>query len=154
MPTRAAIDDFLAQHRLAFIGVSHNPKEFSAGVYRELRDHGYELFPVNPGADLIEGDACVPTVADLPDGLDGAIVMVPADASASVVEACIDKGIPRVWLHKGVGPSSVSDEAVALCREHGIEVIDGACPMMFAEPTAWFHRVHRFERKLTGQLPR
>ncbi len=143
MPSRAVIDDFLAQHRLAFIGVSHDPKEFSATVYEALRAHGYELHPVNPHAERIGDDVCVPAVGDLPDGLDGAIVMVPAEASLGVVEACIEKGIPRIWLHKGAGPSSVSPDAVHVCREHGIEVVDGACPMMFIEPVAWFHRVHR-----------
>lgn len=59
--------------------------------------------------------------------------MVPADRSAEVVQECFDRGIPRVWLHKGGGPSSVSEEGVALCCDHGIEVVDGACPMMFME---------------------
>lgn len=153
MPTRAAIDDFLAQHRLAFIGLSREPKAFSTSVYLELRKHGYELFPVNAQADRIEGDVCYHRVEDLPDDLDGAIVMVAANRSAAVVKACIDKGIERIWLHKGVGPSSVSDDAVRLCKEHGIEVVDGACPLMFTEPAAWFHRAHRLELKLTGRLP-
>ena len=153
MPTRATIDDFLAQHRLAFVGASRDSKAFSSTVYRELRAHGYELLPVNRHASTIEGDACYRDVADLPDGVDGAIVMVPAETAAAVVQAFIDRGIPRVWLHKGAGPASVSDEAVALCREHGVEVVDGACPLMFAEPTAWFHRVHRLERRVTGRLP-
>ncbi|MEP2478376.1 MAG: CoA-binding protein, partial [Nitratireductor sp.] len=95
MVSTAVIDDFLAQQHLAFVGVSHDPKEFSAGVYRELKAHGYELSPVNPHADEVDGDRCVPSVAELPDGIDGAIVMVPADASAGVVQACIDRGIPR-----------------------------------------------------------
>lgn len=153
MPTRTAIEDFLGQERLAFVGVSHDPKAFSASVYRELRDHGYELFPVNPGAEEIEGDRCFVSVAALPVDIDGAIVMVAAERSAGVVKDCIDHGIPRIWLHQGVGPSSVSEEAVALCREHGVEVVDGACPLMFTEPAAWFHRVHRLERKLIGRLP-
>ena len=76
MPSRSVIDDFLAQHRLAFVGVSHEPKEFSASVYRSLRERGYELLPVNPHAETIEGDPCFASVADLPDDVDGAIVMV------------------------------------------------------------------------------
>lgn len=152
MVSRAVVDDFLAQQRLAFVGASHDPKEFSAAVYRELKQHGYQVFPVNPHAGEVDGDRCVPTVADLPEGIDGAIVMVPAERSAGVVQECIDHGIPHVWLHKGGGPSSVSDDAVALCREHGVEVVDGACPMMFMEDASWFHRVHRWERKVTGQL--
>jgi predicted CoA-binding protein len=150
MVSTAAIDDFLAQRRLAFVGASHDPKEFSASVYRELKRHGYELFPVNPHAEDVDGDPCVATVGQLPEDLDGAIVMVPASASAEVVEACIEHGIPRVWLHKGAGPSSVSDEAVALCREHGVEVVDGACPMMFMEDASWFHRLHRWGRERRG----
>lgn len=152
MPSISVIEDFLAQRRIAFVGASHDPKEFSATVYRELKARGYELHPVNPHATEIDGDPCVAAVTDLPEGIDGAIVMVPASASASVVQGCIDAGIPRVWLHQGGGPSSVSEEAVALCREHGIEVVDGACPMMFAEPVGWFHRVHRAGRKLAGHL--
>lgn len=152
MVSTAVIDDFLAQQHLAFIGVSHDPKEFSAGVYRELKSHGCELSPVNPHADQVDGDTCVATIEELPDGIDGAIVMVPADASADVVRACIDRGIPRVWLHKGAGPSSVSDEAVALCAEHGVEVVDGACPMMFMEDAAWFHRMHRWGREVSHHL--
>jgi uncharacterized protein len=77
--------------------------------------------------------------------------MVSGARSAEVVRACIDKGIPRVWLHRGAGPSSVSDEAVALCREHGVAVVDGACPLMFAEPVGWIHRAHRLGRRLAGQ---
>lgn len=152
MVSTSVIDDFLAQRHLALVGVSHDPKEFSVAVYRELKKHGYEMVPVNPHAASVEGDPCVSSVAELPDGIDGAIVMVSADASAGVVQECIDRGIPRVWLHQGAGPSSVSDDAVALCRDHGIEVVDGACPMMFMEDATWFHRVHRWGREITGHL--
>ena len=152
MVSSAVIEEFLAHRRLAFVGASSDPKEFSASVYRELKAHGYELHPVNPHAEEIDGDLCVPSVDALPDDVDGAIVMVPADAAEGVVQACIARGIPRVWLHKGGGPSSVSDEAVALCREHGVEVVDGACPMMFLDGATWFHRVHRWGRSATGHL--
>ena len=59
------IDDFLAQRRLAFVGASSDPKEFSASVYRELKRHGYELVPVNPHATEVDGDDCYASVRDL-----------------------------------------------------------------------------------------
>jgi predicted CoA-binding protein len=152
MVSTKVIDDFLAQRRLAFVGASHDPKEFSASVYRELKRHGYELVPVNPRASEVDGDAAVASVRDLPAGIDGAIVMVPAEASAAVVQECIDRGIPRIWLHQGAGPSAATPEAVALCREHGIEVVDGACPMMFFDDATWFHRLHRWGRERAGHL--
>lgn len=152
MVSKAVVEEFLTHRRLAFVGASHDPKEFSANVYRELKRHGYDLHPVNPNAGEVDGDPCVASVAELPDDVEGAIVMVPASASEEVVQACIDRGIERIWLHKGAGPSSVSDEAVALCEEHGVEVVDGACPMMFLEGASWFHRLHRWGREATGHL--
>ncbi|MGY6500382.1 MAG: CoA-binding protein [Acidimicrobiales bacterium] len=152
MVSTAVAEEFLSHRRLALVGASHDPSAFSVSVYRELKAHGYDMVPVNPRAEEVEGDRCHASVADLPDGIEGAIVMVPADSSATVVQQCIDRGVPRVWLHQGAGPSSVSDEAVALCRDNGVEVVEGACPMMFLEDAAWIHRAHRWGRRVSGHL--
>jgi len=70
-----------------------------------------------------------------------------------VVRQAIAAGIPRVWMHKSIG-NSVSDEAVKLCREHGISVIAGACPMMFAEPVDFGHKCIKWWMGVTGKLPK
>jgi predicted CoA-binding protein len=80
----------------------------------------------------------------VPDPVDGVLVMVPARIAADVVRDAISRGIPRVWLHRGIGAGSVSREAVALCKQAGIAVVDGACPLMFLEPVKSIHRFHRF----------
>jgi predicted CoA-binding protein len=154
MTTMAAVQDFLAQRTLALVGVSRDEKAFSNVVYRELRQRGHEMVPVNPHADELEGDRCVHSVDELPDDVDGVLVMVPPEQVDEVVDACVARGVPRVWLFKGAGgKGSVTEHAVALCREHGIEVVDGQCPMMFAEPVAWFHRVHGAGKKLAHTYP-
>jgi len=153
MATRAAIDEFLAQDRLALVGLSRDAKSFSHSVYRELVDHGYDVTPVNRWADTIVGAPCVRSIAELPDGIGGVIVMVDADHAAQVVQECADRGITRVWLHKGVGASSVSDAAIALAHDRGLAVIDGACPLMFVAHPGLVHRLHRRELHLTGRLP-
>ena len=58
-----------------------------------------------------------------------------------------------MWLFRGVGgQGSVSAEALGVCREHGITVIAGACPLMFLEPTGVVHRVHRAARRRRGAI--
>jgi hypothetical protein len=42
----------------------------------------------------------------------------------------------------------VSEEALAVAHEHGLEVVAGACPLMFLEPVGWIHRVHRAARRM------
>jgi predicted CoA-binding protein len=99
------------------------------------------------GADLIEGDRCYRTLAEVPDPVDGVFVIVPAAAMADVVRAALARGIPRIWLHRGAGQKPVPAEAVAIARAAGVDVIDGACPLMFAEPVKGIHRVHRLMLK-------
>lgn len=145
MPERTTIDEFLAQRSLAVVGVSRDGGQFANAVYRQLRDGGRTLYPVNreAGGAPLEGDPSYPDLASVPDPVDGVLVMVPAPAAAEVADQAIARGIPRVWLHRGIGRGSVSDEALARCRDAGVPVVDGACPLMFEEPVRGVHRLHR-----------
>ena len=143
MPSRATIDEFLAQRDLAFVGVSRDPHQFANAVYRHLRDGGRLMHPVHRDEARIEGDRAVPSIADLPDGIGALVVMLPAEAALDVVQQAIDRGIPRIWLHHGIGHGADSPAAVEACRAAGVAVVDGACPLMFAEPVGAFHRLHR-----------
>lgn len=144
MPSREFVDRFLAQHHVAFVGVSRDPKQFSNAVYRHLRDGGRTMYPVHRDLDTIEGDRAYRRLADVPEPLDGVVIMVPIETMTEVVREAVDRGAPRVWLHRGLGQRDVPTETVELCRTHGVEVVDGACPLMFATPVHGAHRVHRF----------
>ena len=148
-----SVREFLRQRHLAVVGASNNPKNFGNTIYRELRSHGYEVIPVNPNAVVVEGDRCYPNLASVPGPIDGVVVMVSGDKSADVVRDCVPRDIKWVWLFKGIGGSgAVSQEALDVCRRNGIHVVAGACPLMFLEPVAWFHRAHRTVRHLNGSL--
>jgi uncharacterized protein len=142
---RRTIEEFLAQQHLAVVGVSRDTKHFGNVVYRRLRRGGRTLYPVNPvaGGSPLEGDASYERLSSVPDPVDGVIVMVPAESAADVVRQAVERGIPRVWFHRGAGKGSVSPEAIGLCRASGVAVVDGACPLMFDEPVRGVHRIHR-----------
>jgi predicted CoA-binding protein len=153
MVSMQAVNEFLAQRHIAVVGASDIKGSFAKTVYREMRTRGYDVVPVNPTATSVDGDRCFPDLASVPGVIDGAIVMVNRDISASVVRDCAERGIQRVWLFKGLGGTgAVSDEAVRVAREHGMSLVDGACPLMFLETPAWIHRVHRFVRRRNGAL--
>lgn len=143
MPSRQAIDNFLAQKNIAVVGVSRDGKKFPNAVYRELRDHGRTVYPVNAEADTVEGVPAYHRLADVPDPLDGVMIVLRAEDAKQAVRDAIDRGARRIWLHHGFGPSAVSDEALAMCRDAGVEVIDGACAFMYDEPVHGMHHVHR-----------
>lgn len=144
---------FLRLPRLALIGASDDRRKFGNTIYRELRDRPEgTVVAVNPNATTVEGDPCYPAVSTIPEPVDGAIVMVPAAQVDEVVDSCIDAGISRIWLFRGFGPGAVTDSALALCDENGIEVIAGACPLMFLGQAGGMHRFHRTMRRLRGHV--
>jgi predicted CoA-binding protein len=150
-----AAADFLAQKRIAVVGVSRNPKGHGSNiVYQRLRDRGYDVFAVNPNTDEIEGDRCYSDLGSIPGGVDAVVIGTSAERAAGVMRDAVDSGITRVWMHRSMGAGSVSEEATTLGRDHGVTVIDGGCPLMF-DPTADF--VHKCMRPIltwTGAVPK
>ncbi|MGD2216179.1 MAG: CoA-binding protein [Gemmatimonadales bacterium] len=149
-----AVQRFLAQKRIAVAGVSRNKSEAANVVYRKLRASGYEVFPVNPNAETVEGDACYPDLKSVPGGVDGVVIATRPAVTEQVVRECADLGVSRVWMHRSFGQGSVSESAVGYCRENGIEVIPGGCPMMFCQPVDFGHRCMRWILSVTGGLPK
>jgi predicted CoA-binding protein len=155
MITNDAVGRFLAGHRIAVVGASDRRDSFGGTICRALDEHGYEVVPVHPDGGSIGTLRCHPSLTDIPGPVDGVVVMVPAPAAASVVEEAAAMGIDQVWLFKGVGGTgSVSDDALAACERHHIEPIAGACPLMFLEPAAAVHRIHRVVRRARGDVER
>jgi predicted CoA-binding protein len=145
--------DFLAGHRLAVVGASDDPKNFGGTIFRALLDHGHAAVPVNPNRPTVGDHPCYPDRASIPGQLDGVVVLVPAAAAADVVRDAAAAGITKVWLFKGLGaPGAVSDEVLELCKQHGMTVVAGACPLMFLEPVGAFHRFHRAMRRLNHSV--
>ncbi|WP_209427669.1 acetate--CoA ligase family protein [Pararhodobacter sp. SW119] len=86
----------LSPRKVALVGASADPAKTTARPLRYLRRHGFsgEILLVNPGRPEIEGMPTVPSILDLPDGVEHAFLMVRADAVADAVVACGAKGIP------------------------------------------------------------
>lgn len=153
MASRQAIDRFLARRRLAVVGVSREPRDFSRAVLRAFTERGYDVVAVNPAGGQAEGKPMARAVGEIQPPVEAAFLLTPAQATERVVRQCAEAGVRHVWMHRGAGRGAVSGEAVAFCRSHDIEVVDGACPFMFLPGTGFGHRVHRFFVGLAGRLP-
>ena len=150
MTSKAAVADFVGQRKLAVVGVSRKGRKFGNLAFRELRSKGYELFPVHPQAETIEGERCYASLASLPGPVDGVLIVVPPAQTEQVVRDAAAAGIRRVWMQQGAESSA----AIQFCQENGIHEVHGECILMFTEPLAWWHRAHRWVWKLLGKFPR
>jgi predicted CoA-binding protein len=152
--TRNDIEDFLSRKRLALVGVSRDPKDFSRGLFSDLCRRGYDMVPVNPQMGEVDGAHCFARLQDVTPPVAGVLVMTPAEKSEQVVRDAGEAGISSVWLHRGAGTGAVSEAAVNYCQQHGMHLVAGHCPYMFLPETPFFHRLHGFCLKLVGRYPR
>ena len=154
MPTTIAeVRDFLNQRRIALVGVSRDPKDFSRMLVREMCNRGYDMIPVNPAASELENRRCFHRVQEIDPPAEGVLVMTSPQDTERVVQDCAEAGIRHVWMHRGGGQGAVSKEAVDLCHQKYIGLVEGYCPFMFLPRTPFFHRVHGFLLKLVGGYP-
>jgi uncharacterized protein len=147
------IEDFLAQKRIAIVGISREPGSFSATLFKELRHRGYDVVPVNPNASEVLELNCFARVQDIQPPVDGAMLMTSPAATEEVVSDCAMAGIRRVWMFRAAGQGAVSSKAIRFCEQKGIEVIPGECPFMFLRHASAIHRLHGLIRKVTGRYP-
>jgi predicted CoA-binding protein len=136
------VQDFLAQKKIAVVGVSDQRETGCNLAYRKFKEAGYAVSAVNPRINTFEGDPCYPDLKSIPEKPDGVFILTNPKITDQIVQQCVEVGIPRVWMHclMGTKPglaanmTSVSPGAVRMCRENGITVIPGSCPNQFLDP--------------------
>jgi acyl-CoA synthetase (NDP forming) len=83
---------------IAVVGASADPSKIGNVVLRNLKGSGYRgnVYPVNPRGGEIMGWKVYKSIPDLPDGVDLAVIVLPAHIAVDAVEECGKKGIPFV----------------------------------------------------------
>lgn len=142
------VNRFLQLRRLAFVGVSRNPRDFSRALFRDLIGRGYDVVPVNPHGVEALGRRFFARVQDIDPPVEGALIMTPRARTEDAIQDCVAAGVRFVWLHRGAGQGSVTPGALELCTEHGVEVVPGACPYMYLEYPGFLHSAHAFLRRV------
>jgi predicted CoA-binding protein len=155
----AMVKDFLAQKVIAVVGVSDRRDTGCNAGYERFKSAGYQVYAINPRIQAFKGDPCYPDLKSLPHKPDAVFVLASPRVTDQVVRECVDLGVKHVWMHCMMGTkpglagsmTSVSPEAVKLCREHGIAVIPGSCPNQFLNAD-FGHAMMRGLWRLVGNL--
>lgn len=143
MPTiDSLVHDFLAQKKIAVVGVSEKRETGCNLGYRKFKEAGYKVYAVSPHLTTYAGEPCYPDLHSIPERPDAVFILANPAVTERIVQQCVDLGIKHVWMHclmgtkpgLAAGITSVSAAAVQMCHEHGIAVIPGSCPNQFLKP--------------------
>jgi hypothetical protein len=153
------VQNFLAQKSIAVVGVSTKRETGCNLSYDKFKAAGYTVYAVSPNATEFQGVPCYPDLKSIPQKPDAVFIFASPKVTDLVVRQAVELGVKHVWMHCMMGTkpglaaemTSVSQEAVQLCRENGIEVIPGSCPAQFLNPD-FGHKLMRGLWRLMGNM--
>lgn len=104
----------MSKPTVAIIGASADPSKFgNKSIHAHLRA-GYEVFPVNPKEETIEGLKCFKSILDVPGTLDRISLYLPPPVAVKVLDDIAKKGCQELWVNPGVESPELMEKASAL----------------------------------------
>jgi predicted CoA-binding protein len=149
MVTLKQVDEFLGSGPIAIAGVSRNSKKFGFAAFKELKEKGMNVIPINPYADEIHGSKVYHDIKSLPSDVKGLIVMTNKGQTAGVIREAKEKGIKQIWIQQ----MAESKEALKELEGSGINYITKECILMHYKPHS-IHKFHSAINKLFRRFPR
>ncbi|MFO7590483.1 MAG: GNAT family N-acetyltransferase [Acidimicrobiia bacterium] len=131
----ASVARVLAPRSVAVIGASRRPGSIGNTVFRNIIDGDFAgvVYPVNHTADSVAGVKAYASIDAIPDPVDLAVIVVPADLVAGVLDAAGDAGVgAAVIITAGfaeIGPEGAraQTELVQIAHRHGLRLVGPNC---------------------------
>jgi predicted CoA-binding protein len=111
---------------IAVVGANDDPRKYGHQIYRNLKNKGYRVVPVNLHRATVDGDTAYPDLASLPEPPDIVNIVVPPHQTLRVLEAAKTLGLTTVWLQPGAESAAVID----YLDEQGFAYLANACIMV------------------------
>ncbi len=128
---------FFEPSSVAVIGASTNPEKLGYAVLLNLIEGGYvrigKVFPINPKAGEILNIKAYPTVLDVPDPIELAIIVIPYQYVPEAMEQCGEKGISAIvvitagFREAGFDGLERELELIKIAQKHNIRLIGPNC---------------------------
>ena len=107
-------------HTIAVVGLSANPQKDSHKVAAYLKNHGYQIIPVNPAADEILGEKSYPDLKSIPESVDIVDVFRRPEFLPEIAKQAVAIHAKALWMQVGV----TSEDAANTARQAGLTVIE------------------------------
>jgi len=112
-----------AARRIAVVGCSPKPDRASHQIAAFLIEHGYEVFPVHPRAEVILGRKVYPDLASVPLPIDIVDVFRKPEFTPDVARAAVRIGAGTLWLQQGI----VNAQAWRIATDAGLHCVMDRC---------------------------
>lgn len=113
---------------VAVVGATDNPRKYGNVIYRDLKEKGFRVYPVNATRDTVDGDHVFASLADLPEPPDIVNFVVPPTRTLRVLKQAKELGFTTVWVQ----PGAESDDVLNYLDDQNFDYLVNACIMVRA----------------------
>jgi len=118
-------EEMLAKKVWAVVGANDNPEKYGNMIYKKLKSKGYEVYPVNPNYNEIDGDVCYKNLSSLPKVPEVIDMVVSPRHGKGIIEEAHRLDIKNIWLE----PGTYDDELISILEEKGMNYVK-ACVLV------------------------
>ena len=104
----------MSKQTVAIIGSSADKAKFSNKAIHAHQRAGYDVYPVNPKEETIEGLTCYKSVLDIPVALDRVSLYLPPPVGVKVLDDIARKGCQELWINHGAESPDIIHKAHTL----------------------------------------
>lgn len=119
-------EQMLSKKVWAVVGANDKKDKFGYKIYKTLKDNNYEVYPISPNYEEIEGDKCYKDLKSLPVKPDVIDMVVNPKVGKAVVEEAGELGIENIWFQ----PGTADGEIVKLAKEKIKNVVEQGCVLV------------------------
>ena len=130
MIQKEQIEQFFSTSKIAVVGASRNKHKFGNMIFSGLQKRGYDVIPVNPFADEIEGVKCKKSITEL-DSSDTALVLVThRNQTDAIADLAIKQGFTQIWVQTDCD----TENTPLIAQNKNLNIIYKLCILMLMKP--------------------
>lgn len=120
------LQELLELKNWAVVGSTHDTSKWAYKVFHKLKSRGYNVYPVNPKQDEVDGVKCYHSLKDIEASIDVISLIVNPKVGMEVVDQAKEKDIKNIWCQ----PGAESQELIEKAKAYGINIIYNECVLV------------------------
>ena len=126
MSMEKIIAEMFEKKSWAVVGATQNPSKFGNKIFKKLQRNGYDVAPINPVYDDVEGVNTFKSLSDMPEKPECVNIVVSPERALNALEEAIKLGIKYVWFQ----PGAFNEDIIERAEVAGVNVVYHACVLV------------------------
>lgn len=116
-------EEMKSKKKWAVVGVTENQDKFGYKIWKRLKEHGYQVYAINPRYSEIEGEKVYSSILELPEQVDVINVVVNPTLSLNLLDEVAKTNIKHIWFQ----PGTLDEDVLLKAESLSLQIVYHEC---------------------------